>query len=126
MSDRYPSRNVLGGALQVCSAQPCTGFYRNGRCDTGDDDHGQHTVCVETTAEFLAFSRQVGNDLSTPAPQFGFSGLRPGDRWCLCAQRFRQAQAAGMAPRVLLAATHERALEVISLEDLLEVAIDLA
>lgn len=123
---RFPSRNVLGGPLQVCSSRPCTGFYRNGCCDTGVDDRGQHTICVETTAEFLRYSQRVGNDLSTPVPSMAFAGLQPGDRWCLCAARWRQALEAGMAPKVVLAATHERALDVVDLESLLEYAIDLA
>ncbi|MBE3637926.1 DUF2237 family protein [Mangrovicoccus algicola] len=112
----YPSENVLGGQLEPCSMQPLTGFFRNGCCDTGPRDEGSHTVCVVMTAEFLAYSRYFGNDLSTPRPEFGFSGLGPGDRWCLCARRFLQAHEEGVAPRVNLAATHRRALEVVPLE----------
>jgi uncharacterized protein (DUF2237 family) len=112
------ARNVLGGELQPCSSDPLTGFYRNGCCDTGGEDAGVHTVCARMTAEFLEFSRLVGNDLSTPRPEFGFAGLRPGDQWCLCASRWAQALAAGRAPRVVLEATHARTLEWVDLEDL--------
>lgn len=115
---REPSVNVLGGVLEPCSAGPVTGFYRNGCCDTGAGDVGSHTVCAVMTAAFLAFSRAVGNDLSTPRPEFDFAGLRPGDRWCLCAARWAQACAAGCAPQVVLAATHRRALDYCRLEDL--------
>jgi uncharacterized protein (DUF2237 family) len=115
---REPSVNVLGGRLAPCSADPVTGFYRNGCCDTGAGDVGSHTVCVVLTAEFLAYSRAVGNDLSTPRPEFDFSGLREGDRWCLCAPRWQQAFAAGRAPRVVLEATHRGALDYCRIEDL--------
>jgi uncharacterized protein (DUF2237 family) len=108
--------NVLGGELQACSFDPLTGFYRDGCCNTGVDDLGVHTVCAEVTAEFLAFSKQAGNDLSTPRP--GFAGLRPGDRWCLCASRWQEAFAAGAAPSVVLEATHIATLEWARLEDL--------
>lgn len=118
-------RNVLGGPLQSCCTQPMTGFYRNGRCDSGPEDVGRHVVCAEMTAAFLNFSRARGNDLSTPVPEFEFPGLKPGDRWCLCAARWREALEAGQAPRVVLAATHERALEVVDLADLKRFAIDL-
>lgn len=111
-------RNVLGGALQPCSLQPMTGFYRNGCCDTGPEDFGLHTVCVEVTAAFLALSQELGNDLVTPRPEYQFPGLRPGDRWCLCAQRWQEALEHGVAPRVILEATHEMALEFLDLEDL--------
>ncbi len=111
-----PSLNVLGEALRPCSMNPKTGFFRNGSCDTCDQDQGSHTVCVVMTAEFLAFSKYVGNDLSTPQPEFGFGGLEPGDRWCLCAGRFLQAHDEGLAPRVDLEATHQRALEIVPLE----------
>jgi len=121
-----PSRNVLGGSLDTCSTQPMTGFFRNGCCDTSDEDLGSHTVCTVMTAEFLVFSRSVGNDLSTPRPEYGFAGLRPGDRWCLCAPRWQEALDAGAAPRVVLRATHEGALEYCSLDDLKRHAIDLA
>ena len=122
---RRPSRNVLGGKLESCSHDPLTGFYRNGCCDTGIGDVGSHTVCAVMTAEFLAFSKSVGNDLSTPMPQFGFAGLQPGDRWCLCAPRWQEALEAGAAPRVFLEATHEGALKYCRLEDLKKVAVDL-
>ncbi len=109
------SVNVLGGRLESCSMAPVTGYYRNGCCDTGPEDTGQHTVCVRVTAEFLAMSKYLGNDLSTPRPAFGFAGLKPGDQWCLCATRFLQVHAEGAAPRVNLAATHRRALDVVPL-----------
>ena len=109
------SKNVLGGPLLACSYAPLTGFYRTGCCETGPDDLGRHVVCVRVNAEFLAFSRSVGNDLSTPRPQFRFAGLKPGDRWCLCAARFLQAHDEGCAPKVHLAATHERAADVVPL-----------
>lgn len=111
-------RNVLGGVLAPCSLSPCTGFFRDGSCRTGPDDVGRHVVCAEMTAEFLAFSRSRGNDLVTPRPEWSFPGLRPGDRWCLCALRWREALESGCAPRVVLEATHRKALEVVSLEDL--------
>ncbi len=114
-----PSVNVLGGALAPCSTDPLTGFFRNGACDTCADNAGSHTVCAVMTAEFLAYSKYVGNDLSTPRPEFRFPGLTPGDRWCLCAGRFLQAHDEGCAPRVDLAATHRRALEIVPL-DILE------
>jgi uncharacterized protein len=117
-------KNVLGGALETCSERPLTGFYRTGCCDTGPDDVGLHAVCVVVSAEFLEFSRRAGNDLSTPNPAWGFSGLQPGDRWCLCAARWQEALEAGQAPPVILAATNESALEVVSYLDLLEHAID--
>lgn len=111
-------RNVLGGALQSCSTDPMTGFFRDGCCRTGPDDLGSHTVCTRVTDAFLEFSRERGNDLTTPLPEYGFPGLKPGDRWCLCAARWREALEAGCAPAVVLEATHERALEVCRLEDL--------
>lgn len=110
------SVNVLGGRLESCSMAPVTGFFRNGCCDTGPQDRGLHTVCVVVTAEFLAMSKYLGNDLSTPRPEYDFTGLNPGDRWCLCAGRFLQAHAEGAAPRVNLAATHRRTLDVVPLE----------
>lgn len=119
-----PRKNVLGDALEVCSRAPLTGYFRNGCCDTNDDDRGLHVVCAKVTAEFLAFSKARGNDLSTPRPELGFAGLQPGDRWCLCAARWREALLAGKAPPVVLSATHERALEVVSLEDLMAHALD--
>ena len=118
-------RNVFGEIIDTCSNRPMTGFYRTGCCHTGEDDVGLHTVCVEMTAEFLAFSKLRGNDLSTPLPEFGFPGLNAGDRWCLCAQRWKEAFDAGMAPRVILRATHEATLENVALEDLKRYAIDL-
>jgi uncharacterized protein len=119
------ARNVLGESLASCSSEPMTGFYRTGCCDTGPQDRGLHVVCAQVTAEFLEFSRRQGNDLVTPMPAFQFPGLRPGDRWCLCAARWREAFAAGVAPPVVLAATHERALEVVDLADLKRRALDL-
>lgn len=110
--------NVLGGELQPCSFDPLTGFYRNGCCDTGAEDRGVHTVCVQVTADFLEFSRSRGNDLSTPVPEYGFQGLRPGDRWCLCAARWTEALEADMAPMVVLEATHAGTLEWADLDDL--------
>ncbi|ARJ68363.1 DUF2237 family protein [Paracoccus contaminans] len=118
------SMNVLGGALAPCSREPLTGFYRNGCCDTGPEDGGSHTVCVIVTAEFLALSKYLGNDLSTPRPEYGFAGLKPGDRWCLCAARFLQAAQEFAAPQVILAATHMRATEIVPLELLMAHAID--
>jgi uncharacterized protein (DUF2237 family) len=123
---REQARNVLGERLQTCSESPMTGFYRDGCCNTGPDDFGVHTVCVLMTAEFLEFSRARGNDLSTPMPEMGFAGLKPGDRWCLCAARWKEALDAGMAPRVVLTATHEATLELVSLDDLKKHAIDLS
>ena len=111
-----PSLNVLGTALETCSTVPLTGFYRNGCCDTGPEDAGSHTVCVIATDEFLAMSRYLGNDLTTPRPEFRFAGLKAGDRWCLCAARFLQAAQEYAAPRVVLEATHARALEIVPLE----------
>ncbi len=121
-----PSRNVFGEPLQPCSLAPVTGYFRNGCCDTSREDVGSHTVCVVVTDEFLRFSKQQGNDLSTPLPDFGFPGLKAGDRWCLCAPRWAQAVAANQAPRVVLRATHEGALEYCKLADLKRYAIDLA
>jgi uncharacterized protein len=118
------SINVLGGTLEGCSTAPMTGFFRNGCCDTGPMDNGLHTVCALMTAEFLAFSKYLGNDLSTPRPEYGFAGLKPGDRWCLCAGRFLQAHDEGAAPKVRLAATHQRTLDVVSLEILQRYATD--
>jgi uncharacterized protein len=120
-----PSRNVFGGALETCSTKPVTGFFRNGCCDTSAEDVGSHTVCIVCTDAFLAFSKAQGNDLSTPLPDYGFAGLKAGDRWCLCAPRWQEAFAAGQAPRVVLRATHEGALEYCRLTDLKSLAIDL-
>lgn len=118
-------RNVLGGPLGVCSEKPRTGFFRDGCCNTGPEDVGSHTVCVVLDADFLAFSQARGNDLSTPRPEFGFPGLQPGERWCLCAARWREALQAGHAPRVVLNSTNEGALEIVALDDLKRHAIDL-
>jgi uncharacterized protein (DUF2237 family) len=118
------AKNVLGTDLETCSTAPLTGFYRNGCCDSGAEDMGVHVVCAEMTAEFLQFSRQAGNDLSMPRPEFGFAGLKPGDRWCLCADRWREAHDAGMAPPVVLEATHARALEWADLADMRAAAAD--
>lgn len=114
------ARNVLNGPLQACGTDPMTGFYRTGCCDTGAGDVGIHVVCAEMTAEFLAFSVARGNDLVTSVPQFGFPGLRPGDRWCLCVERWKEAYEAGVAPPVILESTHISALEFVSLEELQE------
>jgi uncharacterized protein (DUF2237 family) len=121
-----PSRNVFGEPLQACSLSPLTGFLRNGCCDTSRDDVGSHTVCVEVNENFLQFSKMRGNDLSTPSPDYGFPGLKPGDRWCLCAPRWQEAFQENAAPRVVLRATHLGALEYCSLADLKKHAIDLA
>lgn len=117
------AKNVLGSDLITCSNDPKTGFFRNGKCDTCGDDKGMHTVCVEMTAEFLEFSREQGNDLSTPIPEYGFPGLNPGDYWCLCLGRWVEAYQAGMAPRLKLEATHISALEFIDLAHMKEYAI---
>jgi uncharacterized protein len=123
---RHPPRNVFGEPLEICSIKPMTGFYRDGCCNTGQEDIGSHTVCAVMTAEFLHFSRSRGNDLSTPLPEVGFPGLKPGDRWCLCAFRWQEAFEANHAPRVVLRATHESALAYCSLPDLKRFAVDLA
>ena len=116
--------NVLGGPLEPCGTDPMTGFYRDGCCNTGPEDLGNHTVCAVVSGEFLAHQRNVGNDLSTPRPEFGFAGLRPGDRWCVCAERWWQAYEDGAAAPVVLAATHTRALDVVPLEALQAHAVD--
>ena len=113
---RLPSINVLGTALEPCSTAPVTGWFRDGHCNTCAEDQGSHTVCVSLTAEFLALSKYLGNDLTTPREELRFPGLKPGDRWCLCAARFLQAQEEGAAPQVHLRSTHQRALEVVPLE----------
>ena len=118
-------RNVLGQSLEACSTQPMTGFFRDGCCNTGPEDLGSHTVCAIVTAKFLAFSQAQGNDLSTPRPEFGFPGLKPGDRWCLCAPRWQEALAAGSAPGVVLRASHEAALEHCDIAELKRHAVDL-
>ena len=121
-----PSRNVFGEPLEDCGHDPETGFFRDGCCNTSEEDRGVHTVCVRVTAEFLAFSKSRGNDLSTPLAAFGFPGLKPGDQWCLCAARWLEAFEAGVAPQVRLTATHARTLEVVALADLKTRALDLA
>ncbi|MDB5429742.1 MAG: hypothetical protein JWP35_858 [Caulobacter sp.] len=117
MTTRYDeqAKNVLGEELMACSNAPITGFYRNGCCETGPHDTGLHTVCAVMTAEFLAFSKAAGNDLSTPRPDLSFPGLKPGDRWCLCAPRWKDALDAGAAPQVVLEATHEETLAIVTL-----------
>ena len=118
------AKNVFGGDLLFCSSDPLTGFFRTGRCETCGEDTGMHTVCAEMTAEFLVFSKQAGNDLSTPVPAYRFPGLQPGDRWCLCLPRWLEALEAGVAPRLALKATHISAIEHIPMEVLLEYALD--
>ena len=122
--ERPQSLNVLGSTLLPCSVAPLTGFFRDGCCNTGPQDRGLHVICAEVTARFLTFSKARGNDLSTPRPEFGFAGLKPGDRWCLCAARWEEARLAGVAPPVLLEATHAAALDVTSLENLRAHALD--
>lgn len=117
-------RNVLGDELEPCGTDPVTGFYRDGCCNTGPEDVGNHTVCAVATGEFLEQQAEAGNELRVPLPQYGFAGVSPGDRWCLCAARWREAYEAGVAPPVVLAATHERALEEVELERLREHAAD--
>ncbi|MGY1635825.1 DUF2237 family protein [Geodermatophilus sp. SYSU D00742] len=127
MSEPEPGsgeRNVLGGPLEPCSTEPMTGFYRTGVCSSGPEDVGNHTVCAVVSAEFLALQRELGNDLTTPRPEYGFPGLRPGDRWCVVAARWLQAYQAGAAAGVVLAATHARALDVVPLEALRQYAVD--
>ena len=126
MTTRYDAdaKNVLGGELIPCSLDPVTGFFRNGCCETGPHDVGLHTVCAVMTAEFLAFSKMVGNDLSTPMPEYGFAGLKPGDRWCLCAPRWKEALDAGAAPQVVLQATHEETLAIVTLGVLKDHAVE--
>jgi uncharacterized protein (DUF2237 family) len=121
---RDPSLNVLGSALESCSSTPITGFFRDGCCNTGPMDQGLHTVCALLTAEFLAYSKYLGNDLSTPRPEYGFAGLKPGDQWCLCAGRFLQAHDEGVAPQILLKSTHQRTLDVVALQILQTYAAD--
>ena len=119
------SLNVFGEPLNECSNSPKTGFFRNGCCDTSDEDLGSHTVCTILTEEFLEFSASVGNDLSTPMPALGFSGLNPGDQWCLCAPRWQQAFEASSAPKVVLSSTHQGALDYIDFENLKKFAVDI-
>jgi uncharacterized protein (DUF2237 family) len=124
MESQSQGRNVLGGPLEPCGTDPMTGFTRDGSCSSGPDDLGNHTVCAVVSAEFLEFQRQLGNDLSTPRPEYDFPGLRPGDRWCVVAVRWLQAFQAGAATGVVLAATHAKALEVVPLEALRSAAVD--
>ncbi|WP_422050366.1 DUF2237 family protein [Shimia sp.] len=123
MIEKDASVNVLGGTLAPCSTNPVTGFFRDGHCNTCAQDQGSHTVCAVMTAEFLAYSKYVGNDLSTPRPEFNFAGLKPGDHWCLCAARFLQAHDEGCAPKANLAATHQKALDIVPLRVLQEHAL---
>lgn len=118
------AKNVLGSELETCSNDPKTGFFRNGKCDTCGDDEGMHTVCVEVDSDFLEFSRRVGNDLSTPIPEYEFPGLKPGDRWCVCFGRWMEALHAGLAPKILLASTHMSVIEHVSMDVLIQHAID--
>ena len=120
----YFLMNVLGEPLTGCSTDPLTGFYRDGACNTGSGDAGVHSVCAVMTEEFLVFSKAAGNDLSTPVPAFGFQGLKPGDRWCVCVNRWKEAYDAGVAPPVVLSATHAMSLEFVSLEELQACAMD--
>ena len=122
MSEASPQKNVLGGPLQACSFDPLTGFFRTGCCETGPDDLGSHTVCARVTDEFLQYSVSQGNDLVTPRPEWRFRGLTEGDRWCVCASRWLEAYRAGVAPPVVLEATHESALKIVPLQVLLECA----
>ena len=122
--DPSGERNVLGGPLQPCGTDPMTGFYRDGHCTSGPDDLGRHTVCTVVSADFLELQRDLGNDLITPRPEYGFPGLQPGDRWCVVAIRWMQAYQAGAAAGVVLAATNERALEVVPMEALRQYAVD--
>ena len=117
------SKNVLGEKLQVCCTSPITGFYRNGSCETGPQDFGSHVVCAQVTEEFLNYTKSRGNDLSTPVPDYNFPGLKPGDKWCLCASRWKEAMEAGVAPPIDLSATHEAALKYVPLELLQEYAV---
>ena len=117
--------NVVGGKLEACCTSPMTGYYRDGKCNTGGGDFGAHTVCAQLTEEFLQFTKSNGNDLSTPVPEFNFPGLKPGDCWCLCASRWKEAMDAGVAPPVVLAATHALTLEYVSLDELKQHAADL-
>lgn len=117
------AKNVLGGTLQTCSTDPMTGYFRNGCCETGPDDLGLHLVCTHLTAEFLAFQKSIGNDLSTPNPWYRFPGLKPGDRWCVCVTRWKEALVAGVAAPVVLEATHMSTLEFVDLDDLKKHAV---
>ena len=118
------SLNVLGEPLKECSVDPITGYFRNGCCDSSEEDHGVHTICARITSEFLEYSKSKGNDLSTPRPEFGFQGLNPGDQWCLCATRWKEAFEAGLAPSVFLESSHEATLKIVKLEHLQKHAVD--
>lgn len=120
------SLNILGAPLQSCSTDPITGYYRTGCCETGPDDRGRHLVCAIMTDEFLTFSKSCGNDLSTPMPQYDFAGLKAGDQWCLCLERWKEAYKAGHAPKIKAGATHQMALERVLLDTLMEFAIDVS
>lgn len=124
--DMMESLNVLGTQLEECGVKPMTGFFRDGSCNTSKQDVGSHTLCAVMTQDFLEYSRERGNDLMTPQPEYGFSGLKPGDRWCLCAGRWLEAFKAGKAPRVVIRATHQACLQILSLDDLKQYAIDLS
>jgi uncharacterized protein (DUF2237 family) len=121
--NKAPARNVLGQPLATCGTTPMTGFYRDGCCNTGPDDQGLHTICCVVTEDFLRVSRELGNDLSTPMPQYGFPGLKPGDRWCVCAARWLQVQEAGAACPVVLEATHENTLSIVPFELLIQFSV---
>jgi len=123
MPDSAPARNVMGTVLQSCSTDPMTGFYRDGSCHTGPEDRGTHTVCAVMTDAFLSFTRSRGNDLSTPRPEYNFPGLEAGDRWCLCASRWKEAADADVAPPVVLEATHEKTLEIVAKDRLVDHAV---
>lgn len=123
-AERSVQKNVLGSKLEVCCTEPMTGFYRNGYCETGANDRGIHVVCAEVTEAFLTFTASRGNDLSTPIPAFGFPGLKPGDKWCLCVARWKEALEANVAPPVLLSATHEAALKQVTLDELKQYALE--
>jgi uncharacterized protein (DUF2237 family) len=124
VTDRRTELNVLGGRLEECGTDPVTGFFRDGCCSSGPEDLGSHTVCAVVTSEFLSYQEYIGNDLSTPRPEYGFPGLQPGDRWCVVASRWLQAYEAGLPSPVVLAATNERALDIVGLQALLENAVD--
>jgi uncharacterized protein (DUF2237 family) len=119
-----PELNVLGGKLESCSTDPLTGFHRDGCCRTGPEDLGSHTICAVVSSEFLEYQQSIGNDLSTPVPGFGFPGLKPGDRWCVTGRNWWRAHEAGVAAFVVLASTHERALEIVPLDVLVQYAVD--
>lgn len=123
--DRATKLNVLGQPLDTCSCSPVTGWFRDGYCNTDDNDHGHHVICCELTTDFLTFSQEVGNDLSTPRPEFGFAGLKDGDHWCLCSARWKEAYDCGKAPGVVLKSSHLSSLEVVTLDQLKQHAIDL-